>query len=123
MKRSSLHKTRKRKKALYEDNYSQTEEKIQVDKSRRNISDDDQSPPHTNINSPSTQAQRNTKLVSSPSNLKPHFTPSCLSAGSLRHLQESPVLLNSGPTSSRARKWSERKSPFNTSRKRLRHDS
>lgn len=86
--------------------------------------------------SPSSHSARNRHYPSPTSQsctLLPHFTPTALSAWSLKHLEESPVLLPSSSqspdcsASSLARKWSDRSSPRDTSRltlrKRLRHDS
>lgn len=93
------------------------------------------------MNSTRSPPERRERYLSSPNSpthsyLQPHFTPTALSAGSLKHLEESPVLLGSGsqssdcfaqPSSSLTRKWSERRTPVDASRltlrKRLRHDS
>lgn len=119
-----VRKARKRKTEA-DDSY-EDETETQIDESA--FSDDILCPSKTNL-TPSTRPEKHTNPASSPCNLKPHFTPSSLSADSLRHLQESPVLLGTSLqfTDSRARKWSERKSPLTTSRlslrKRVRHDS
>ncbi|XP_028416504.1 treslin-like [Dendronephthya gigantea] len=92
------------------------------------ITEDDLSPNKIILTS-SSHEKKTTKFLASPCNLRPHFTPMSLSADSLKHLQESPVLLGTSPkaTDIRTRKWSERKSPLTASqtslRKRLRHDS
>ena len=120
-----VRKARKRK--TEEDNSQEDETGTQLDESSLNISDDILCPNKTNLTP--TRQQKHTNPAYSSCNLKAHFTPSSLSAGSLKHLQESPVLLGTSLqfTDSRARKWSERKSPLTTSRlslrKRVRHDS
>ena len=89
------------------------------------------------MSSPSSSHSARNRHYPSPTSqsctLLPHFTPTALSAWSLKHLEESPVLLPSSSqspdcsASSLARKWSDRSSPRDTSRltlrKRLRHDS
>ena len=118
IKETSIRRKRKIKSEA-DDRHSEETKGTQLDSSPVYISDG---------NTSSTTQQRNTKLFSPPCNLRPHFTPTSLSANSLKHLQESPVLLGSSPQSSdsRTRKWSERNSPLTSSqhstRKRVRHD-
>jgi BRCT domain type II-containing protein len=103
-------------------------EGVQPDNSPVHISDDEMFSDKGNV-TPSPSKHKTTKLVSSSCNLTPHFTPGSLSANSLKHLQESPVLLGTSTqaSDSQARKWSERTSPIVTPqhslRKRIRHDS
>lgn len=133
-KQTAKRKARKRK-VKSEVNDSRSEEVEGTEELRSPISKDGLSPERDNFTTP-THEHKNTELVTSPQAcnlLKPQFTPRSLSANSLKHLKESPMLLGSSPQSSNStarsltRKWSERKSPLAASqhslRKRTRHDS
>ena len=126
MEETLIRKTRKRKPEADESHEKETG--TQCDKSSLESSDEILRADKASITTP-TKQQKISKPISSPCNLNPHFTRSSLSADSLKHLQESPVLLGTSPqfNDSRARKWSERNSPVtaprSSLRKRLRHDS